>query len=468
MVPQSMAFASIEELGQRLRAGEFTSVQLTEFFLERLERIGRAHNAVVTLIREQALTEAAARDAEFAAGQDRGPLHGLPYGAKDLLATRGFPTTWGAAPFRERMIDSDATVITRLREAGAVLVAKLAMIELAGGFGYRQAQASFTGPALCAWDKSRWGGGSSSGSGIAVGAGLVPFAIGSETSGSILNPAAANGVSGYRPTYGLVPRTGAMALSWTLDKIGPLCRTAADCGVVLQTIAGPDEHDLSVGVWEPEFPLVPLPDSLPEPLKVGVIAGCVNNVQPEVRDRFHAAQQVFSALGTVESIPLPDLPYGAVVGTIITAETATAFEEFIRSGQVLELTAPEDRWGGYAGLVLPAKDYINAQRIRLHIQLALEKLLREYHVLIAPTMATVAGPIDRDFREWSRGFSSSALGTAGNAAGLPGISIPMGPGADGLPTSLQIVSAARRDALLLAVAAAFQARTEWHRQHPTG
>ncbi|MBI1345830.1 amidase [bacterium] len=463
MIPADWAFATIGELGAKLRAKETTSIALTEFFLERLERIGRAHNAVVTLTRELALAQAQQADADFAAGIDHGPLHGIPYGAKDLLATAGIPTSWGAAPFRDQVFDTDATVITRLRKAGAVLVAKLAMIELAGGFGYRQAHASFTGPALCAWDKTRWGGGSSSGSGIAVGAGLVPFAIGSETSGSILNPSAANGVTGFRPTYGRVPRTGAMALSWTLDKLGPMCRCADDCALVLPVLAGPDAVDFTAMPEGYQFTKSIIADKT---LKVGIVEGCLDNVQPEVKSRFEAACDVFRDFATVETVALPELPYGPVVSTIINGEMAAAFESFITSGKVQELSAPEDKWGGYSVLAVPAKDYINALRVRRPIQLAIDQLMRETPILIAPTMATVAGPIDRDFRSWSRGFSSSPLGTAGNAAGLPGMGIPMGPGADGLPTSLQIVAGARQESLLLSVAMEYQQRTAWHREHP--
>lgn len=464
MIPAEWAFATIGELGAKLRAKEVTSVALTEFFLERLERIGTAHNAVVTLTRELGLSQAQQADADFAAGIDHGPLHGIPYGAKDLLATAGIPTTWGAAPFRDQIFETDATVITRLRKAGAVLVAKLAMIELAGGFGYRQAHASFTGPALCAWDKTRWGGGSSSGSGIAVGAGLVPFAIGSETSGSILNPAAANGITGFRPTYGRVPRTGAMALSWTLDKLGPMCHTVADAYTVYQQIAGPDGLDFTT--IESQFDALVIPPSSPESVKVGIVEGCLDNVQPEVKTRFEAACDVFREFAQVESIALPDLPYGPVVSTIINGEMAAAFESFITSGKVQELSAAEDRWGGYSVLAVPAKDYINALRVRRHIQIQLDEMFRHFDILIAPTMATVAGPIDRGFREWSRGFASCALGTAANAAGLPGFSVPMGPGADGLPTALQMVSGARAEIRLSAIAMEYQRRTNWHREHP--
>ena len=198
---------------------------------------------MVTITRDLALVEARAADAEIGAGRYRGPLHGIPYGVKDLLATRGIPTTWGAEPFRRQTFDYDATVVRKSREAGAVLVAKLAMVELAGGFNYNNADASFTGPGRTPWNTDYWSGGSSSGPGAAVAAGLVAFAIGSETSGSIITPAAFCGVSGLRPTYGRVSRHGAMALSWTLDKLGPMCRSADDCGLVLSAISGRDPLD---------------------------------------------------------------------------------------------------------------------------------------------------------------------------------------------------------------------------------
>src|SRR5205823_6970158 len=189
--------------------------------------------------------QARAADREIKAGRYRGPLHGVPYGAKDLLATRGIPTTWGAEPYKDQVFDYDATIVRKLREAGAILVAKLAMVELAGAFGYNNADASFSGPCRNPWNTDYWAGGSSSGPGSAVAAALVPFAIGSETSGSIITPCAYCGVSGLRPTYGRVSRHGAMALSWTLDKLGPMCRTAEDCALVLSAIAGRDPLDAS-------------------------------------------------------------------------------------------------------------------------------------------------------------------------------------------------------------------------------
>src|SRR6184192_454295 len=239
-----LAFEPLTVLGAKLRTGEVTSVGLTKFCLDRLEKYGPRYNCVVTVTRDLALKEAEQADKELKAGRDRGPLHGIPYGAKDLLATSGgIPTTWGAAPFKDRCFDYDATVIRHLEEAGAVLVAKLAMVEFAGGMGYRQPNASFTGPGISPWSPDAWSGGSSSGSGSAVGAGLVPFAIGSETWGSILGPATYCGVTGLRPTYGRVSRYGAMPLCWTLDKLGPLALTAEDCGLVLDAIAGADPAD---------------------------------------------------------------------------------------------------------------------------------------------------------------------------------------------------------------------------------
>src|SRR5437762_4464820 len=237
------AFLSVAELGRLLRSKQASATELAGYFLDRLERLGPRYNAVVAVTRERALAEAAQADREIKAGKWRGPLHGIPYGVKDLLATKDYPTTWGAEPYRQQKFDHDATVVERLGAAGAVLVGKLAMVELAGGMGYNQANASFTGPGKTPWNPNYWSGGSSSGPGAAVAAGLVPFAIGSETSGSILTPAAYCGVTGLRPTYGLVSRHGAMALAWTMDKLGPMARTADDCALVLAAISGPDSRD---------------------------------------------------------------------------------------------------------------------------------------------------------------------------------------------------------------------------------
>src|SRR3712207_6392389 len=233
-------FASATEISAALRARKYSATELTRAFCDRLERLGPRFNALALSMRDLAVRQAKEGDDELKRERFRGPLQGVPYGAKDLLSVAGQITTWGAKPYAAQVFDYDATVLTKLARTGAILTGKLAMVELAGGGGYRFAAASMFGPGLNPWDRSRWSGGSSSGSGSAVAAGLVPFALGSETSGSILTPAAFCGVTGLRPTYGLVSRYGAMQLSLTMDKLGPMCRTAEDCGIVLHAIAGKD------------------------------------------------------------------------------------------------------------------------------------------------------------------------------------------------------------------------------------
>ncbi|MEX0717749.1 MAG: amidase [Planctomycetaceae bacterium] len=462
-VDPALAFASVGTLGKQLREKEFTAVELAEFFLDRLKKLGPKYNAVVTVTRELALAQAKQADADFAAGRDRGPLHGIPYGAKDLLATRGIPTSWGAAPLKDQMFDGDATVIVRLRSAGAVLVAKLAMVEIAGGLGYRQANASFTGPGLNPWNVARWSGGSSSGPGSAVAAGLVPFAIGSETWGSIMNPAAQCGITGLRPTYGRVSRHGAMALSWTMDKLGPMARTADDCGLVLAAIAGRDPADATSSPREYAYPPR---EKLAGRFRLATLRGADESVQPEVRENYRKSLEVLREFATFEEIELPDLPYGTVAGTIISCEMAAAFEELVTSGDVWEMTAPEDRWGAHAALVIPAKDYINALRLRAKMQRELDAVLAKYDAVVTPTLATVAPPIDAPFGEYGRGFAGTEIGGAGNAAGVPAITVPNGFGEEGLPTGLQFVGRAFEETRLLALADAYQAKTDWHTRRP--
>lgn len=456
-VPESAARESLVELGKRLRAREFTSVELAEFFLQRLETIGPKLNAVVTVTREAALREAAAADAELRAGRDRGPLHGIPYGAKDLLATRGIPTTWGAAPYRQRVIDDEATVIRKLRDAGAVLAAKLAMVELAGGLGYRQANAAFTGPGLNPWAVDSWAGGSSSGSGAAVGGGLVPFAIGSETWGSIMTPAGYCGVTGLRPTYGRVSRAGAMALSWSMDKVGPIARTAHDCGLVLNAIAGVDPRDDSSLDLSFAWPVTePAEKPGERRFRFAVLAEPQVKLQPEVEANYQKSLEVLRELGDFRELKLPDLPTDAAAGTIIACEMAAVFGPLVRSGDVWELTAPEDRLGGYAAQLIPAVDYINAFRIRRLAQRQFDQLLSEVDAIVTPTLATVAPPIAQEFREYHAPFRASSIGGIGNLCGVPAITLPNGLGERGLPTALQLAARAGEEARLLAIAAAYQ------------
>lgn len=463
MATADLAYLGIRDLGRLIRSGETTPTRLAEYFLDRLDQAGRALNAVVTLTRERALREARLAEEELRAGHDRGPLHGIPYGAKDLLATAGIPTTWGAAPLKDQVFPEDATVVARLREAGGVLVAKLSMVEIAGGMGYNQPNASITGPGINPWNRDAWSGGSSSGSGSAVGIGAVPFALGSETWGSIVTPASYCGISGLRPTYGRVSRDGAMALCWTLDKIGPMARSADDCGIVLAAIAGPDPAD---------------PSTLPGPFRyqprsqrasgfrIGVLREGVETTQSEVRANFDATLNVLAEVGTLEEIALPDLPYTEATLTILRAEAASAMEDLIDNGTFLGLTAPEDRIGGYAGTVLPAVDYLRAQRIRRHASAVLDEVFRRFDAVVAPSTALVASPLDLTFDAYAGKMRRTSLSAAGNLAGLPGISVPNGFGERGLPTGIQFVGRAGDENSVLALARAYQNRTDWHLRRP--
>ncbi len=469
MDERSLAFAGIRELGQALRTGETTPLQLATFALSRLERLGPRLNAVVTVTRARALEEAAKAQDELTSGLDRGPLHGIPYGAKDLLATGGgIPTTWGAAPFRQQQFAEDAAVITRLRDAGAVLVAKLAMVELAGGFDYDQPNASFTGPGINPWDIHRWSSGSSSGSASAVAAGLVPFAIGSETWGSILSPAAACGLSGLRPTYGRVSRHGAMALSWSLDKIGPICRSADDCGLVLAAIAGADPLDADDRTESWRYEGI---RSASRPFRLAVPRGLTDDglLQPAVRERFGQAIEELRSCADIEEVDLPDFPHVEVTQLILKAETASAFEGFLAAGGPAGLAAPESRTAGYAGTTIPAVAYLRALRIRGQIARAWKRLLQPYDALVAPTISHVASKLNERFSEAEWPHSPAAvrdIAAAGNVAGLPAISVPSGFDAAGLPTAVAFLGSAHSEQRMLEVAAAYQERTTWHSRHP--
>jgi aspartyl-tRNA(Asn)/glutamyl-tRNA(Gln) amidotransferase subunit A len=460
----ALAFASIRQLGALLREGKTTPTELVHYYIGRLERVGRQLNAVVTITADLALREAKRAEEELAAGHDRGPLHGIPYGAKDLLATTGIPTTWGAVPLRNQMLSPDATVVERLRNAGAILVAKLAMVELAGGLGYNQPNASLTGPGINPWNQQAWSGGSSSGSGSAVGAGCVPFAIGSETMGSILSPAGYCGVAGLRPTYGRVSRSGAMALSWTLDKLGPLCRTADDCGLVLDAIAGPDPRDPST--LDALYQYRPDRDRSAG-FRLGVLHQGVADAQPEVRDNFSRTLDELSRIATLEEVTLPDFPYGPMADIVIRCEGAAALEPLIASGQVNELTAPEDHYGGYPGFAIPAVDYLRAMRVRNLMITELDSLFARYDGIVHPSHGLVASPLDMTFDAYRGQVRWSDLSAAGNLAGLPAITVPNGFGERGLPTGVQVVGRAGADNRILAVARGYQAQTDWHLRRPS-
>jgi aspartyl-tRNA(Asn)/glutamyl-tRNA(Gln) amidotransferase subunit A len=456
VIDEEVLFGTIKELGDGLRDGDFSVRELTKAYLDRLEIIGPKLNAVVTVTHERALATAEERDAELGVGDDRGPLHGIPYGVKDLIATAGDPTTWGAEPYRNQVFDADATVVERLESAGGVLIGKLATVELAGGFGYDQPDAAFTGPGINPWNTDAWSGGSSSGPGSAVPTGLVGFAIGTETWGSITTPAAFSGVSGLRSTYGRVSRNGVMALSWTMDKIGPMCRSAHGCGLVLREIAGPDPADPTAADRSFEMDDFACQD----PPQLAVVAGAGEDEQEGVRENFERSLSIIEEFATVEEIELPDLPYEAVAGTIIDAEAASAFEDLIESGGVHDLTAPEDRIGGYSGQVVLAKDYINAMRVRTKIQQALDESLAPYDAVLTPTRTSVASPLETSFGDYFGRFGGPDIGGGANAAELPEITVPNGFGERGLPTAIGFTGRAWEDLKLLELAQEYQRRTD--------
>ncbi len=456
-------YATIDQLGSAIRSGETSPVELAKTYMSRLDTVGRDLNAVVTITEERALREAELAERELRAGIDRGPLHGIPWGAKDLLAAKGYPTSWGAAPYRDQVFDYDAHVVEKLREAGAVLVAKLAMIELAGGGGYEQPNASFTGPCKVPWNTEAWSGGSSSGSGAAVAAGAVGFAIGSETRGSIHSPANNCGISGLRPTYGRVSRRGAMALSWTFDKLGPMARSAHDCGLILNAIAGRDPLDDSSLRRNYHYPTEAVKTG---GFRFGVLERDASNSQPEVLANFNASLAVLAEIGTLEPVELPELPYDEVSTIIIWSEMAAAFEDLITSDRLGELTAPEDRVKPLATLTIPAHSYLRAMRIRKHIDRKLDEFFAQYDAILSPTMPKVAAPIDGRFSDYDPDRKGGDLGGAVNIGGQPGLAIPNGFGERGLPTSLCITTRVFEENTVLQIGNYFQSQTDWHTQTP--
>lgn len=466
MLPEDIVYSSVRQLGRMIQARKISSVELTESYLARLQSIGPQLGAVVTVTRELAMEQAAAADKEIQAGKYRGPLHGIPFGVKDLLATTGIPTTWGAAPYKNQVFDYDATVVKKLRDAGAVLIAKLAMVELAGGMGYNNPDASFTGPGRTPWNTLFWSGGSSSGPGAATAAGLVGFSIGSETSGSILTPSSYCGLSGLRPTYGLVSRHGAMALCWTLDKLGPMCRTADDCGLVLAAIAGYDPKDLTS--VRHRF-LYPRAAPLKRRFKIGVIKGATDGIQAEVKKNFEDSVCVLKEFCEVTTdVAFPDYPWGNVIGTIVNAEGASAFLDLIESGKLAQLQTPRDRIGGYTASMVPAVDYLQAMRIRGPMKKAFQAFIEKFDAVIAPTRSTVSSPIGVDFdKAYPEVRGGTPLIPAGNAVGAPAICVPNGFGQKGLPTSIQFLGAAFSENVLLEITKGYQQRTDWHRKRPS-
>ena len=469
MLPDEILFSSITDLAAQIRARRISPVELTESYLERLATVGRRLGAVASLMRDSALGEARSAEREIRRGRYRGLLHGIPYGAKDLLATRNAKTTWGATPYKDQQFETDATVIKKLHEAGAILVAKLAMVELAGGMGYNEAHASWTGACKTPWNEEYWSGGSSSGPGAAVAAGLVAFSIGSETSGSIITPAAFCGISGLRPTYGAVSRHGAMALCWTLDKLGPMCRTARDCAIVLEAIKGRDPLDPTSVDGAARTALSARLRGKGKAFRLAVMKDSYEKAQPEVRENFLRSIDVLKRFASVEmDVKLPDFPYGPAVGTIVDAEGASAFRDLIESGRVQELASPTGRLGGYSASLVTAVDYLHAMRLRIPMRRAWDEMFSKHGILVAPSRATVSYPLNKTFDQAYPGISTTSPIGASNLVGVPAISILNGFGQHNLPTGIQFIGPAWSEAALIDLAERYQQATDWHKRRPQG
>jgi aspartyl-tRNA(Asn)/glutamyl-tRNA(Gln) amidotransferase subunit A len=369
------------------------------------------------------------------------------------------------------VFDEDATVIQKLDQTGAILIGKLSMIELAGGPSYGTPAASLTGATLNPWDRSRWAGGSSSGPGAAVAAGLVTFALGSETSGSIITPSAFCGITGFRPTYGLVSRHGAMALAWTLDKIGPMCRSADDCALVLHEIAGADPQD--PGSARKGFPYAPQFDRKVSDFTIGYAPVDFERVPSDARAAFDGALQAVKALGVkLKEVEIPDFPYDALARTIISAEAASIFEDFISGSGVEQMADRTQAAGLKAALDIPAIDYLKAMRIRSLVRQAFRDLFVDVDLLLAPARNAPAPPASGPLRgvggagaPVGAGRGLGAIIPAGNLAGLPAISLPCGL-AGGLPVGISFIGRPYFDNHVIGMGRAFQMHTDWHRRRP--
>lgn len=489
---EDVAFYSVRQLAELVRTRKVSSTSLTEMYIARLKRYDPSLKFMITLTEDRARAQAKEADAAIAAGKYRGPLHGLPWGAKDLLAVKGYRTTWGAGGFEDQSIDEDATVVQRLDEAGAVLVAKLTLGALAQGDRW------FGGMTRNPWNTKQGSSGSSAGSASATAAGCVAFAIGSETLGSISSPSTRCGTTGLRPSFGLVPRTGAMALSWTMDKLGPLCRAVEDCGIVLSAIYGPDGRDrtvqnaafnwdadldwrkLRIGYLKSDFELTPAqqPEApkeekeLTEEEKKKRDEEAANRALARARREYdhkydEAALAKLKSMG-INLIPVefPKMPYPAM-RTILVAEAAAAFDDLTRSGRDKLLTEQtKDDWPNTfrSARFIPAVEYIQANRARTLAMEAVNKVFEQVDAIVAPT------------------FSTQLLIT--NLTGQPALILPNGlrgddapkprmrdsrelePGGPGTPVSLTFLGQLYGEAKLLAVAKAYQDSTEFHLQHP--
>jgi Asp-tRNA(Asn)/Glu-tRNA(Gln) amidotransferase A subunit family amidase len=446
---EELAFEPAARLGQLIAARVVTSTDLTRMYLDRLTRFDHRLECVITLSEELALRQAANADAEVKTGRVRGPLHGVPYGVKDLFATKGIRTTWGAKPYEDQVFDYDATAVERLREAGAVLVAKLTTGELAIGDLW------FGGRTRNPWNPETGSSGSSAGPAAAVAAGLVGFAIGTETGGSIVSPASTCGVAGLRPTYGRVSRHGVMTLRWTLDKVGPLARTVEDCGLALAAMYGPDGLDETVA----ETPFAWTPDTKLDGLRIGYVRDEFDNPPinasaderarwPARRVLLEAARDAIGAAGaTLEPIELPDLPAQSLYA-ILNAEAGAMFDDLVRSGHVRELAGKGANHRANqlrAARYIPAVEYIRAQRVRTLLGQRMNALFTNIDAFLAPT--------------WSASI------TITNLTGHPAVVVKSG-FVDGMPEAIMVTGRLFDEPTILRIAHAYERATPWKDRHP--
>ena len=457
---------SVTELAKRIEAKKLSPVELTQLYLDRSQKLGPRFNAYAILTPESALEQAKTAEKEIQRGHYRGPLHGIPYAAKDLLAVKGQPTTWGAKPFATQVSDYDATVIEHLHRVGAVLIGKAAMIELAGGMGYRFASASLQGEAKNPWNTTCWTCGSSSGSGTIVAAGLAAFAIGTETWGSIVCPSAFCGVSGLRPTYGRVSRYGAMALAPSMDKIGPMARSAEDCARIFAAIAGHDPKDRgTLPLDKAAFTYSPSIELHARPLKLGWLTNAWKSLDATVAKPIAVAERVVKKFFPgMKEARLPVGPWEDAGNLVVAVEGAASFRSLIRSGQVSELTDPLGQIAGYLNEQYSAADYLQALKVREILQKKMDTLFETFDVLVTASQPVAATRLDLNL-ETGLSFPDP-LGGIGNLCGLPALSVPCGLTEKNLPVGLQFVARAGDDIAVIQAGRTFQLHTDWHRKHP--
>jgi aspartyl-tRNA(Asn)/glutamyl-tRNA(Gln) amidotransferase subunit A len=467
VLKDSVLFSSVSELAKQIESKQLSPVELTESYLERSAKLGPKLNAYARLMPIPALEQARTAEKEIHRGRYRGPLHGIPYAAKDLLAVRGVPTTWGAKPYADQVFDYNATVIAHLNNVGAILLGKAAMIELAGGLGYMYASASLQGETHNPWNTGCWTCGSSSGSGAIVAAGLAAFAIGTETWGSIVCPSAFCGITGFRPTYGRISRYGAMALAYSMDKIGPMARSTEDCARVFAVIAGHDFLDRStLPIDKAAFTYSASADLKSRALRVGWLRNAWKEYEPSVAKAVDAAHKVLREhFPSVKDVNLPEGPWEDAGNIIVSSEASSSFSDLIRSGKVSELADPMSRVGGYIAQTISGADYTSALRIREILQKKMVELFDSYDILATATQPVAATPLDMDL---SKGLSfPDPLGAIGNLCGLPALSVPCGFTDKKLPVGLQFIGRAGDDAGVLQAGHIFQQFTTWHKRHPT-